>query len=307
MEPRPENVNQIQLKKWQVAPLIRSKYIQLQQHARLQRHIMVVGSYAGVLLAILGIEAFGFEPVDKMVWALLITTAAVGNLIFFLLFYSRINLRFPDPSLTWLQTSYAGFFFMLILLALPLMRPLILLGSVPVFSFGMLWLNRKACLSLVLWVMALYATLLLLEKFWLQSLLELKYELFLFTIFGIVLAWLTCLGGIISNIQRRLRTQHKTIQLAKLEIRSEIEEREKIHIETNHLSTKLQEAYRKVRMLTNLLPICASCKKIRDDDDYWNRLEAYIDRHSEVEFSHGICPDCAKQTMVDMAKYYFTE
>jgi hypothetical protein len=268
---------------------------------------MVVGAYAVVLFAILSIETFGFEPIIKMLWALLITTSACGNLIFFLLFYSGINLRFPDPSLTWLQISYAGFFFMLILLALPLMRPLILLCSVPVFSFGMLWLNRKACLSLALWVMALYATLLLLEKFWLQPALELKYELFLFAVFGIVLAWLTCLGGIISNIQRQLRTQHKIIQLAKLEIRSESEEREKIHIETSHLSAKLQEAYLKVRTLTNLLPICASCKKIRDDADYWNQLEAYIDRHFEIEFSHGICPDCAKQTMVDMAKYYFTE
>jgi hypothetical protein len=287
--------------------LTRSKHIQRQQQARLQRLIMVVGAYAVVLFAILSIETFGFEPIIKMLWALLITTSAGGNLIFFLLFYSGINLRFPDPSLTWLQISYAGFFFMLILLALPLMRPLILLCSVPVFSFGMLWLNRKACLSLALWVMALYATLLLLEKFWLQPALELKYELFLFAVFGIVLAWLTCLGGIISNIQRQLRTQHKIIQLAKLEIRSESEEREKIHIETSHLSAKLQEAYLKVRTLTNLLPICASCKKIRDDADYWNQLEAYIDRHFEIEFSHGICPDCAKQTMVDMAKYYFTE
>jgi hypothetical protein len=287
--------------------LTRSKHIQRQQQARLQRLIMVVGAYAVVLFAILSIETLGFEPIIKMLWALLITTSAGGNLIFFLLFYSGINLRFPDPSLTWLQISYAGFFFMLILLALPLMRPLILLCSVPVFSFGMLWLNRKACLSLALWVMALYATLLLLEKFWLQPALELKYELFLFAVFGIVLAWLTCLGGIISNIQRQLRTQHKIIQLAKLEIRSESEEREKIHIETSHLSAKLQEAYLKVRTLTNLLPICASCKKIRDDADYWNQLEAYIDRHFEIEFSHGICPDCAKQTMVDMAKYYFTE
>ena len=284
-----------------------SKHIQLQQHLRFQYHIMVVGAYAVVLLAILGIETFGFEPIDKLLWALLITTSACGNLVFFLLFYSRINLRFPDPSLTWLQISYAGFFFMLILLALPSMRPLILLCSVPAFSFGMLWLKHRVYVSLALWVMVLYAALLLIEQFWLQPSFELKYELFLFAIFGIVLAWLICLGGTIANIKKRLQTQNKTIQLAKLEIRSEIEERKKIHIETSQLSVKLQEACLKVKMLTNLLPICASCKKIRDDADYWNQLEAYIDMHSEVEFSHGICPDCAKQTMVDMAKYYFTE
>jgi hypothetical protein len=47
-----------------------------------------------------------------------------------------------------------------------------------------------------------------------------------------------------------------------------------------------------VKQLSGLLPICASCKKIRDDKGYWNQLEHYISEHSDVGFSHGICPDC---------------
>ena len=57
----------------------------------------------------------------------------------------------------------------------------------------------------------------------------------------------------------------------------------------------LQEALDKVNLLGGLLPICASCKKIRDDKGYWNQIETYIRNHSEAEFSHGICPDCAKK------------
>ena len=57
----------------------------------------------------------------------------------------------------------------------------------------------------------------------------------------------------------------------------------------------LQEALDKVNLLGGLLPICASCKKIRDDKGYWNQIETYIRDHSEAEFSHGICPDCAKK------------
>jgi len=45
---------------------------------------------------------------------------------------------------------------------------------------------------------------------------------------------------------------------------------------------------------SGLLPICSSCKKICDDKGYWNQLEGYIQKHSEAEFSHGICPECAK-------------
>ncbi|MBZ4658376.1 MAG: hypothetical protein JG766_299 [Desulfacinum sp.] len=50
-----------------------------------------------------------------------------------------------------------------------------------------------------------------------------------------------------------------------------------------------------VSMLRGLLPICMVCKKIRDDQGYWNRIETYIRKHSKARFSHGICPDCAKE------------
>jgi len=58
---------------------------------------------------------------------------------------------------------------------------------------------------------------------------------------------------------------------------------------------ELQEALAKVKLLSGFLPICCSCKKIRDDKGYWLQIEAYIRDHSEAEFSHGICPDCAQR------------
>jgi hypothetical protein len=56
-----------------------------------------------------------------------------------------------------------------------------------------------------------------------------------------------------------------------------------------------EEALRKIRILHGLLPICASCKKIRNDKGYWEQMEMYIRDHSEAEFSHGICPECAER------------
>ena len=58
---------------------------------------------------------------------------------------------------------------------------------------------------------------------------------------------------------------------------------------------ELQKALDEVKILSGFLPICASCKNIRDDKGYWNQIEAYISEHSEAEFSHGICPGCAKK------------
>jgi YesN/AraC family two-component response regulator len=71
--------------------------------------------------------------------------------------------------------------------------------------------------------------------------------------------------------------------------------------EREKLITDLREALAKVKLLSGFLPICASCKKIRDDEGYWQQIESYIRDHSEAEFSHGICPDCARKLY---GKYY---
>ena len=64
---------------------------------------------------------------------------------------------------------------------------------------------------------------------------------------------------------------------------------------------KLQAALANVKTLRGLLPICASCKKIRDDKGYWKQIEGYIAEHSEADFSHGICPECAKELFPEFA------
>ena len=69
--------------------------------------------------------------------------------------------------------------------------------------------------------------------------------------------------------------------------------------EKSKLIVGLQEALAKLKTLRGLLPICASCKKIRDDKGYWNQIETYISDHSKAEFSHSICPQCAKELYGD--------
>jgi len=82
-----------------------------------------------------------------------------------------------------------------------------------------------------------------------------------------------------------------------------IAERKRSQQEREKLIQELQEAFAKIKVLSGFIPICASCKKIRDDQGYWNQLEAYIQSHTEAQFSHGICPDCATALYPD----YFTK
>ena len=61
------------------------------------------------------------------------------------------------------------------------------------------------------------------------------------------------------------------------------------------LILELQDALTKVKILNGLLPICASCKKIRDDEGYWTQVEEYIEKNSQATFTHGVCPECMKK------------
>jgi len=70
--------------------------------------------------------------------------------------------------------------------------------------------------------------------------------------------------------------------------------RKQAEAEREKLIAELQDALTRVKILSGLLPICSNCKKVRDDSGYWTQIELYIQEHSGAEFSHGICPDCAK-------------
>ena len=69
---------------------------------------------------------------------------------------------------------------------------------------------------------------------------------------------------------------------------------------SNRDITKRMLLKKEIKVLRGFLPICASCKKIRDDKGYWNQIESYIRDHSEAQFSHSICPDCVKKLYPDL-------
>ncbi len=93
----------------------------------------------------------------------------------------------------------------------------------------------------------------------------------------------------LSYSQRRLesRVKERTAELSQSNaaLRQSNEEKER-------LIKELQDALANIKTLRGLLPICSSCKKIRDDQGYWNQIELYLLKHAEVDFSHGLCPEC---------------
>ena len=72
--------------------------------------------------------------------------------------------------------------------------------------------------------------------------------------------------------------------------------------ELERTNKELKDALDTINILHGILPICANCKKIRDDKGAWSQIEAYIGKHSDVQFSHGICPECAKKLYPEFVK-----
>lgn len=269
------------------------------QRLRLRRFGMSAATYLVAILATFLITLLGIGDLSIAQWATLIGLCLFGISLFFVLFYTSANLRFSEPSLTREQIVYSSFYGIMAMYWLPEARPIILLFFLPPFSFGVLILTLRQYLVVVACVLGLYAALLGLEYFQDRQGFEIQYQLFLFVLFGILLTWFAFFGGFVSNLKRRLRAQKEETKKANEEIKNEIEERKRAQIEKDNLIVELKDALLKVKTLGGLLPICASCKKIRDDNGYWNQIESYIKTHSEAEFSHSICPDCAKKLYPD--------
>ena len=97
------------------------------------------------------------------------------------------------------------------------------------------------------------------------------------------------------TLDKKINERTSELDGANKQLVQEIEERKRTEAEKEQLIAQLQKAMQDVKVLSGFLPICASCKKIRDDTGYWRQIEEYISKHSTALFSHGICPDCCKK------------
>lgn len=99
------------------------------------------------------------------------------------------------------------------------------------------------------------------------------------------------------------KREAKVLTVANIVLEKEIEQRKQVEEEREKLINDLRKALAEVKTLSGLLPICSACKKIRDDKGYWNQIEVYIQDRSEADFSHSICPGCAKELYPDFNIY----
>lgn len=101
------------------------------------------------------------------------------------------------------------------------------------------------------------------------------------------------------ELEEKVKERTAELSHANEQLMVEIAVRRQAERQLEAMVEQLQEALAKVKTLSGLLPICASCKKIRDDRGYWTQVEVYVREHSEADFTHSICPECAAKLYPD--------
>jgi hypothetical protein len=112
--------------------------------------------------------------------------------------------------------------------------------------------------------------------------------------------WIPHEGREIEELDEIVRDRTKEIVMLNISLEERIKERTR---ELEDSNRELKNALLKIKNLRGLIPICAQCKKVRDDEGYWEQIEKYISEHSDADFSHGICPDCLEKLYGNMKWY----
>jgi len=104
------------------------------------------------------------------------------------------------------------------------------------------------------------------------------------------------------NLEERVAERTAELSAANEHLTQEIAERKKAEKVREVLIGRLEDALAEVKTLQGIIPICSGCKKIRDDEGYWQQVETYIQKHSDAQFSHSVCPVCAEELYPEVYK-----
>lgn len=105
------------------------------------------------------------------------------------------------------------------------------------------------------------------------------------------------IGEHFNNMMHILNIKHKELAGAYQALEHEIDTRKRAEEEQKKLIESLEDALSEIKTLRGIIPICSYCKNIRDDEGFWNKVDTYIQKHTEAQFSHGICPECYYKEM----------
>lgn len=257
----------------------------------------------GNLLACLGIFATSFYSlyyylVLNSIQAALINEAFAFGYLFYFYFISKCKIL---PAVLSLAFNYMGNMLIIVVFFASNRSGFhyyyFLVG--PSIYFFLRDISRKTIFTITLLAFLLFVVCESLGSRYAElSLSDIHYHFLYFSTISMVFILLILIGHTfieeIDTRQLRLEQSAKNLSVVNDKLVSEIEVRKQTEAALTEERNRLQNALAEIRTLSGMLPICSSCKKIRDDKGYWNQIESYIMAHSQAQFSHSICPKCAQ-------------
>lgn len=164
----------------------------------------------------------------------------------------------------------------------------------PLITFFLLGKNEGLFWSLSIFIIALYLLFIpenIISVYPYSEHLKIRF-IATYVMVGTITFWFEFFR---QRFRKGMELEQIKLEKEKTELQIQIEEREKTEKEKEEVIQKLKNALDMVNKLSGFLPICSRCHKIRDESGKWNQLESYIRDHSDVEFSHSVCPDCVNK------------
>jgi len=215
-----------------------------------------------------------------------------------ILLYFIINNKFIKFSTTFLLT--AGYIFMTFMYLENNFHFTVLIFSSLIIGLTFYFLKRKYALPIVILYLT-YTILLFTYKFInTQEISSVAfYNITVYLILQTAFIYFYELTR--KEAETKLKEEIKVRKEAREELLKEIEIRKKTEIQNRELIEDLKKSMNEIKQLSSFLPICSSCKKVRDDNGYWKKIEHYVSKHSNTEFSHSLCPTCVNKLYPEFA------
>lgn len=216
--------------------------VQKAQSIRMKRWRLALLAYVFVITAAYLAPFAGMGSMSRMTFALFIAFAVIGNGVFYVLFKTNRNLKFADPSLTFVQMIFSTFWGMIPLYFMPGARLVFQLFYLISFCFGMMRFTLSQYFKVFFTAVSLYFAILILDYFGQRPGFSVSTEIFQFVLFVLVLFWFTVFGSYVSSLRFRLRAQHAELRSAHQAVKAESEERKRAMSARSKLETQLQRA-----------------------------------------------------------------
>jgi len=277
----------------------KTKYI---RKITIRNSLLAIAGYCMVLSVGIITQYIGFITISYTVFVISVSYILATNLIFLMIILkkknldNRLSVRFGYAQLiNWLVT------FFLITMVFEQERVVVLIFSFSALIYLVSYGTFRISLLMLTAVNAIYMGAAFVSIYILNQPGSLSREIFHVLCSIPAGIFISYMASLFRTQRERIHKARKEAETARDMLKIEMRKVEENSRTLVRLNEQLVDSILQVKTMSGFIPICANCKKIRDDKGYWDQIESYLHDHADLEFSSSLCPECAKELYPDIA------